>query len=337
LSTDAIREAWEETARVLGGRLEATTRAWYLRLPGLNLALRVTLDGVEVLTEGYAGPHISGSYYTKLEARARRPGDLSLRVSPPPGDAPDAAAALLIEASDDDLARAWLDEPLRGLMAAARRYTFQLKSGVIRAHVTDPRRVWVGAAGFIEDDPRLLASAIRAVAALARRGEALLADWEALARALGGVPSAEGDAFAPGAVRIDAQRAGVPVAVDIHTPPGAARHQTRARAARRSAQRERFVLAREAEAGPGARGEVAALPPELRARFTLRAERPEAAAALLSPLSQKLLQLEPDALLAEDEAVTLLCPGIEMSLERLKVAIEVVAALSSPPGQGPYR
>lgn len=238
----------------------------------------------------------------------------------------------VVKANDPTFARLWLDAAVLRAVEAAGEYPFDLKGGGAVAQRVGTER-----------DLVLLDAVLRAVAALGRQGARLVAEWTALATALGAeVRGGDPRRFATDGslgMELEAGRARVAAEPFFGHPDGGrrgARLMTRVRAARTGARTDAFDLAPPEPRPPKRRRGLKAV------EYGFFGEDPDALRArLTSKVHGLLAELTAWRVIADGRQVTVWLDGLELDRARLRRAIDLVAALAveiTPPlSPGPYR
>jgi hypothetical protein len=338
--------AWRRVAEECGGTVTTGHSLW----SGESTAFRATIDDQEVtVTERWVGTGrhrllctgVTAVAWSQHLALQMRRSWWSWSIDAPPGlrdfRTGDAAfdRQFSIRTNDETLARYWLGPATRAALLATEAYSFTLSEG----------SAWGLTAG-IDDRAGRVSAAMRAVAALARGGQAMLDVIEGVLGSLGATFS---HARAPsggslGGVEFVVDLAGTQVRCDALTrDAGVFRVETqlwtRVRAAKGSGDAPFVVLARDA---PRDTVETVGLSPlptgdaDFDARFVLLA--PARGTDLLPPaLRRQIGAVAPTALAADGREATALLAGLVTDRERLVATLDLVAALAGARGAGPYR
>jgi hypothetical protein len=338
------RRAWTEAAARVGGAFDPSAGPWYRR----TMTIQATLDGVAVLADYYVVSNgKSSTTYTRVRAAAAGAPNLRLSVYKE-GFFSSLGKALgtqdiqvgdplfddlfMVKSNDEALCRAWLNAGARQALLAAAAYSFALKDGEVTA-------TRVG----LERDPELFAAAMRATAALAAGGRALLGGWRAAAAALGAQARGLASALAPGESALEWESRGVHVTFELAQDDlggvfqRSTRSYTRVRARHRG-EGEVFALYSGAPPHPAQALPKAALEDAgLAARYELRAEDASRAALRLGAAASRLARLSPLAVLSDAQFVSVLVDGVLSDPEAFRLAGELAAALAAAPTSGPYR
>ena len=332
---------WTKAARLVEGEFEPPSGPWYRRS---TMTIKARLHDVGVLVDHYTvtAGNVSQTF-TRCRARALGASGMKLKVKKSgvtsglgrslgfqdlaTGDTP-FDERFVVKASDEDLARAWLDGPARDALMSLQHYQLELKGGELK-----------GIRANVEKDPAALVQAINAVAALAAGGRRILLRWRDLTEALEGELVTEVAAWTPDAgVKVEVRRRGAQVVVDALWGEGRkARLLTRVRCHLVASTAERFSITR----GSSADRELqrVELPPDqLPEQYMAGSEQPEQTARRLDPqLCRRLADLGPAAVSAEGQTVTVLLEGLEMDAGVISRAADLALDLASTFSEGVYR
>jgi hypothetical protein len=333
--------AWRAAVARLGA--EATVGVagsiYGARIDGVEVRVRSgTSSGVQL------GAMAPGAGPLRLELRpghvypfARALGVRDLEVGDAPFD-----DRFVIKASDEGLARVWLDGPARAAaLAVADHAQFHLR----RERVVGFMQILYGLVSQDELEVRL-AGAARAVAALASSGTRLGAAWRALGGTLGGrVVGAEHFGVGEGAMAIVAPWQGREVRIQAAFDwPDRRRWRRRSlftwvRARRTAVARDAWAIARAGadfrprrgwrEAGRGDEGWSA-----------WGTDAARVAARRRGPGGEWLGAGAPEVVVGDAEAVTAWVPGVLAGVERARALVALVGALADEVdagASGPYR
>jgi hypothetical protein len=337
------REAvWAEAARRLDGGFFPGS----LFSPARSMGIVATIEGVEVCIDCPTVPRgRARATYTRTSAPAEAPAVFTMRIYEESllstlgkklgmqdvvvGDAR-FDELFVVKASDEAMARAWLVPTVTEMI-----------SRLSWSHDLQDCRLTSMRPGIVEDANELVHAALT-TARLAARGAALRAEWERLARQLGGV--LRGGLWGAGARALGSGAAieiggpALPVCVEIarSRPPGPSATPstgTCVRAARGGG--EPFVAARGADLSERD-GQVVPTPNEH--TLELRSSDPAATAARFDEERRHALDaLGPSAVVATETEVTVLFAGVVLDVERLHGAIAMARDLASAASTGPYR
>jgi hypothetical protein len=338
-----LAATWVEVAHQLGGQFVPGEAGWLSRKP---MSIQAVVDGVAVFVDSYVVSSGKSSVtYTRLSAVAETPAGFALSIHQAGmfssiGKAfgaqdvvvgePAFDEAFVVKTNDEDLTRAWLAPPTPALMLAASPYVHRLES----TRVTSSR---VG----MERSVFALVAAVKANAALARRGAELRAEWRRLAHDLGGVVDKEPwDHEDP---KIDVEAHGSMVSIELTSLEERSRHRrrvTRVSARRGGATPDRFVAAASGTL-QDSDGQVATLEGASAAMaMELRSSAPQVTASRFDrELLEHLERLASSRarVVAGEESVAVLFPGLVLDAATLRHAVALVAGLSSVEPGGPYR
>ena len=348
---DELERLWKHAANSLGGRFERSVGT----LRGRDTLRIFARDGDLDVTLEYVARGARGRGADTTEIRAEAPGSSELRLQlfrenalAPISKAlgvqditvgePGFDDRFLVQASDPDLARAWLDEESRRAIGDGALYQFGIEGGEARA-------LRVGG----EDSVKRLVEVVGRVVVLATAGRRLLARWEAASAELAGTVTARSDGFEPGGrVLTVVERAGVRALLDAvriegRGGRGISRTWTRLRARHGRGEGARFAVLPVGPLPPASPApdlvEVGAdgwkPPGDL---FAARAPGGHAPDRLREPdLWRRIEALGPAALLGDEREVTVLLEGVVLDAPRLGAALDLALLLASPSTDGPYR
>lgn len=347
---------WQQVADAIGGRCEVDTG-----LASTTIELRGTVDGVRVEARGKHIPYSGrapgmGSVAQpggETVVHADAPGAVGLRLRMSHGaigpvdrilgrrDEPIATrlfdAAITVITNDVGFARAWMDSArARDFVMALPRYEVAVERGAVGLRRPS-----------FELDAAILERAVRAAAALARRGRELADTWRAAAAGVGARPP-ELAALGPGAgsFAVVARGLDVEVAVVLARPGRGGNKQlfTRVRG-KRARRRDRFFIA-DARAGRRGRprmwGVSSVADTALDAgRYGVEAEDAERTHARVFELRAAIAAVDPFAVVGEPGTVTCYLAGVVVDVARLQAAVELVTTVAledaTPDVAGPYR
>jgi hypothetical protein len=348
-SRNRVMETWNEVARRLGGAMSGSFGWLGSQLPRVE----ATIDGVAVTAEcrrQWSVMRRSRDEVTQVTAQVQGGWSGTLSISPQ-GLLAHLGKALGIQDvvvgdrdfDDDFLVQTDLNEELlvawlraggavETLKAGPRDYTYGVSSGVVMA-----------TGETFEEVPGTLEKVMRAVAALARAGQAHHADWTRLAGLLGASLHSQASFFGlEGQTRLRGEHLGIEITLDAVSTEDQRLIFTRLRAPLLAEIPSLMLDALEATALPSPApgwpavelGDAA-----LAARYRLRATDPAAASALTPQVTERLLSCQPARLwVARGSATlffaTLLGPD---DSARLRDGMVLLGELVRSPGAGPYR
>ncbi|MFO0756473.1 MAG: hypothetical protein U0359_08280 [Byssovorax sp.] len=340
---------WQRVAEEIGGRFEPSSGGFWKPDP---MKIVAQLDDITVVVDHYTVSHgRSSTTYTRIYAEASGPNALTLKVyeegvlsslgkafGTQDIDTGDRAFddVFIVKSNDEGLARLWLDDrKLRETLTEARPYSLTLENRAVTS-------TKVG----IDDDPRRLITAIRAVAQCAARGAKLGKRWRKLAAKLGGEVS-RGELSWPGdqdaAIALELRGMRVTVAIDRRSLPGkTARIGTRVSAERGVSLGDRFMLertcdlARKDKGGPAQPADPFG-DPAFASAYTLTLGDARAARRLGEEQRRTLLAVKPALVSAGEQDVSVIFEGALFNDKTLTAAMELAADLSANASEGPYR
>jgi hypothetical protein len=232
----------------------------------------------------------------------------------------------VVKASDEDLARAWLEPGVMQPLSKLVSWSHHLEGGRL-ASTRD---------GIVEGVDELV-RIVRTAARLAGRGSVLLAEWDGVAQALGGV--LRGALWRDPEAAITVGSPASPTLIElvrVDLPNGNPRLVTRVRAQRGGGSGERFVAAPHDQLTE-AHGEV--VPAENAGGLELRSSDPGSTATRFDGERRQALDaLRPLAVVGTETEVAILFAGVMFDTERLRAATVIahqLAAATEP--VGPYR
>ena len=339
---NSLQVRWQEAADTVGGILEDT---------GARHVVALHMDGCTI----EAGTTDAGrNALTWLAAEA--PGSAGLRLAVSQGDHPFRGAFAItsgdpafdrqfsIKTNDAPFARLWLDDEVRGLIAAASpAYHFVLEGGRARA--------WRFAGA---SEPDELVHAVRALCSLTRRGRQLQREWADLADGIGGRLAAEPHTWRPdGAISINVPLPQATVVVDGFFGVLARRRSgrglfTRVRCPRRSLTRDHYIV----YDARGRRALRPRLPATMRPltvehsalsqRYRIECEDTERALPRFDErVCRQIASAGPELIIADPRHVTVFFLEYESDSERICAGVEIAESLAielTPEGlAGPYR
>jgi hypothetical protein len=345
--TEAARRLWKLLAERLDGRVEGSSSS------GSGISVVANIDGVNVtvmaeraaLREGRAPIQV-----TTISAGAEETGGLELHVFPEDAIAQmnkalggqdiivgeqDFDERFVVKASNEDLARAWLDEETRRGIEACHPYHLSLSRGEARA-----------TRAGLEQDVRLLEMTARNIALFAQGGQRLLAATKAAAIELGGLFSATSQPWAAdGGVLIVLERLKTRVLIDFIRRPteaGPERVFTRARARALLPLGARFVLRGRGGCPPPK--ELGAMPPlklverAFPSHLDVFGDDIDAIEARLTDaVAARLEGLRPELVALDGQEVTVCLMGLILDVAVLERAIELTLELGRAEPSRPYR
>ena len=333
---------WTKVARRVGGEIEPPSGPWYKRTP---MTIKARLHDVGVVVDHYTvSTGNSSQTYTRCRARALGATTLKLKVKKS-GVASGLGRSLgfqdlatgdalfddrfVVKTSDEDLARAWLDEEARTALMPLKHYTLEIKGGELKAIRSD-----------MEKNPAALAQAINAVGALGAGGRRILHRWRDLAEAMEGDLLSEVVAWAPDAsVQVEAERRGARVVVDATRKDASSRAPllTRVRCHLVTGGAERCVVSRDSSRAAGLR--PVELPEDLLPDgYKASSESPEETALRLTPrLCRRLSGLRLTAVEVDGQTITVLLDGLVFDAGIIYQAADLALDLASNFSEGVYR
>lgn len=337
-----IKDAWKRAAQAHSdGKINEQGAG------SLLPTLTATVKGVLVTVEARAWREwayarnvveYSNQYQTVVTAPASYPNDFRLDISIEERDVPDRGpdfeARFRLTSPNMDLARAWANEAFKAQVMMTTGYTFTLERGRVTA-------VREG----LEHDAAQLRAAMRAVGAMASRGQELLKRWDSTAESLGGTLSAETESWEPdGKTVIDAERHGRHVVID------AVRHGPTPRdVPTRLSTRIRARVDHDVDLSFALHGlttphfaryfpRVEDFDLELSRRYILRSPQADRVARRFEPdLCRTVIELSPREICRDRRWVTVSLEGLVDDRRHLTRAVHVATELARPRDVGPYR
>ncbi len=244
--------------------------------------------------------------------------------------------AYVISTSNEDLASAWLSEPIRRGIEDCAPYRFELIDGEIRATLKG-----------LEDDAGRLETVAKQVVSFSGEGKNLLRAARTLAAEIGGLLSAREDQWEPdGGVLIVVERAGCQVLVDwvlrLDMVSGGERVYTRVRARALDVTEILFVIHGQETCEPSV--DLAWLPlvaepdSSFANHFTLLSDASEEIADHLSTaLRKRIIDLRPALVTGDGREVSVMLVGLIQQPQPILDAIELALELSTTEASTPYR
>lgn len=330
--------AWSQAAGLVGGRFTPPQGPWYNR-KARTIDARV--GQVAVLADHYTVSTGKTSVtYSRVRSRAASPQGMKLQVfrkhafsglgqalgfQDVPTGHRDFDGGFTVKSNAPQLVPLWLGPEVRQAVTQVPEYSFGLGDGEVVSNK-------VG----IEQDPRVLAGAMHAVALLAWRGVWMLETWRSIAGELGGSVRAQHGMWTPGdGTSIHVAWHDVPVSIWVMLGEagllgGDWTLTTLVRA--RRARGERFCVG--GGEVPAGLSRVPVETPGLQ----VWSDNPGRTLSRLSPETLGVLSaLGPSRVEAEGEHVTLLIHGILFDVRHAALAVEIVGRLASGSETGPYR
>ena len=326
--------AWRATARELDGRYLPPDGPWYRRT---SRVITATIEGVSVKVDHYdESTGDSAVTYTRAVARAPAASGFKLSVQEAGlltalgsavglqrvrYDDPAFDAARVVRASDEDLARHWVNRRLRAALRLCKGCVWKLESDALTLRHT----------GLVKD-AKVLVHLATTTAGMARRGKALGRAWAGVGEALGARPGRT--RRWPDEARIELDD-GTVVEIERGALLGAS--STRTSAPRSASANDTWSLRlRTAHDGGDDAGEPVDLGdafPEhaLWSSDPLRATRRFDGATIA-----RIREIDPRAIEATAEAVTIDLPGLVLDAKRIEAAVSLVRDLRTGMGSA-YR
>jgi len=332
---ERLTAAWRAAGSQLGGRFVPSAGR------SQPMTIEAVVDGVGIVIDHYtvsAGD--SENVFTRVSALAEGPVGFKLSMKPGVlasigralgaqdvvvGD-PVFDEAFVVKTSDEDLARAWLAPGVTPALSAAADYLHALAKGRVTATRKD-----------IESSSVHLIQVARATAAVAGRGGQLRSEWRRVAHDLGGI--VESELWGHDEPRIEIQARGSRMTVELTRLASGLftkRLVTRVWARRVGARPDRFVAA---ERGTLTEADGEVVPLEgAKGRVEVRSSLPRVTAGRFDrELTEALEGLTGARMVAGDDEVAVIFPGLLLQAPPLKLAVTLVAGLTSSGPEGPYR
>lgn len=346
MSEPTIGEAWRALGERTGGQALCELKPLSQSEYPFELRFRGDILGAPVQGEGRFSTWEGGD--CRFWAPSSMPKEFFLRVQPwayrdlfgrlfgaqdiKTGD-DDFDKQFTVKSNSEEMARLFLPQEVRSLIAGASAKSYGVEGGLVVAHSD---------LNHLEELPEGLSAAVEAIALLSKQGAFAVRAWAELAQSLGGELSFRERLSLQGETKVEAEVRGVRLRIELQQKKSglfsAPRILTRLVAQRTSAQGGLFIVARERPKQTKRLVLVEEVEPELKSEYQVYAQEKAQLLSVFDVVKQdRLIALAPESLVAEEREMTLWLRGIQTNVEKLHEAASLLADLCLGATSQPYR